>query len=180
GSNRKLGENKILTEGEISGISRDQSEDVTISHSSQNPQRKFGFRQRQRITQSFSPNLEISFPTLKEENGAEGPLVIKAEIGATAPFIGFSRERIWPMGQRLLPVKISDEEHSTFTWMNFVVVRSSSPYNRIIGRPGVMKIQAVPSIAHGMLKFLVLGGILTLWSSRIIPLECTMVSGPEA
>ncbi|GKC89763.1 hypothetical protein Tco_1150412, partial [Tanacetum coccineum] len=31
-----------------------------------------------------------------------------------------------------------------------------------------------------MLKFPVPGGILTLWSSRIIPLECTMVSGPEA
>ncbi|GKD57820.1 hypothetical protein Tco_1291207 [Tanacetum coccineum] len=72
---------------------------------------------------------------------------------ATAPFIGFSGEIIWPMGQILLP---------------------------IIGRPGVMKIQVVPSIAHGMLKFPVPRGILTLRSSRIIPLECTMVSGPEA
>nr|GEU47076.1 reverse transcriptase domain-containing protein [Tanacetum cinerariifolium] len=31
-----------------------------------------------------------------------------------------------------------------------------------------------------MLKFLVPGGILSLRSSRIVPLECTMVSGPEA
>ncbi|GKF71223.1 hypothetical protein Tco_0207337 [Tanacetum coccineum] len=64
--------------------------------------------------------------------------------------------------------------------MNFVVVRSPSPYNGIIGRPGVRKIQAVPSTAHGMLKFPVPGGILTLRSSRIILLECTMVSRPEA
>ncbi|GJW83888.1 hypothetical protein Tco_0157033 [Tanacetum coccineum] len=101
-------------------------------------------------------------------------------IPATAPLIGFSGEIIWPMGQISLPVKIGDAEHSTSAWMNFVVVRSPSLYNRIIGRPEVRKIQAVPSTAHGMLKFPVLGGILTLRSSKIIPLECTMVSGPEA
>ncbi|GKB45147.1 hypothetical protein Tco_0890089 [Tanacetum coccineum] len=101
-------------------------------------------------------------------------------VPATAPLIGFSGEVIWPMGQISLPVKIGNAEHSTSTWMNFMVVRSPSPYNGIIGRPRVRKIQAVPSTAHGMLKFLVLRGILTLRRSRIIPLECTMVSGSEA
>ncbi|GJU84104.1 hypothetical protein Tco_1291650, partial [Tanacetum coccineum] len=43
-------------------------------------------------------------------------------------------------------------EHSTSTWMNFVVVRSPSSNSRIIGRPGVRKIQAVPSTTHRMLK----------------------------
>ncbi|GJT09553.1 reverse transcriptase domain-containing protein [Tanacetum coccineum] len=76
------------------------------------------------------------------------------------PLIGFSGEIIWPLGQISLLVKIGDEEHSTSTWMNFVIVRSSSPYNGIIGRPRVRKIQAVPSTAHGMLKFPVAGGIL--------------------
>ncbi|GKC07181.1 hypothetical protein Tco_0998791 [Tanacetum coccineum] len=98
---------------------------------------------------------------------------------ATSPLIGFSREIIWPIGQILLPVKIGDAEHSTSMWMNFVIVRSPSLYNGIIGRPGVRKIQAVPSTAHGMLKFLVSGGILTLRCSKIIPLEYMMVSGPE-
>ncbi|GJT40779.1 hypothetical protein Tco_0940644 [Tanacetum coccineum] len=64
--------------------------------------------------------------------------------------------------------------------MNFMVVRSPSPCNVIIGRPGVRNIQAVPLIPHRMPKFPVLGGVLTLRSSRIISLECTMVSGPEA
>ncbi|GKA36022.1 reverse transcriptase domain-containing protein [Tanacetum coccineum] len=36
---------------------------------------------RQRITQSFSPDPEISFPPLKEEEGTEGPMIIEAEIG---------------------------------------------------------------------------------------------------
>ncbi|GJU53400.1 hypothetical protein Tco_1227114 [Tanacetum coccineum] len=99
---------------------------------------------------------------------------------ATAPLIGFNGEIIWPMGQISLPVKIGDAEHSASTWMDFLMVRSPSSYNGIIGRLGVKKIQAVPSTAHGMLKFLVPGGILTLQSSKIVPLECTMVSGPKA
>nr|GEX38284.1 reverse transcriptase domain-containing protein [Tanacetum cinerariifolium] len=100
-------------------------------------------------------------------------------VPATTPLKGFSGEIIWPLGQISLLVKIGDEEHSTSTWMNFVIVRSSSPYNRIIGRPRVSKIQAVPSTNHGMLKFLVAEGILTLKSSKIIPIECAAVSTPE-
>ncbi|GJX92159.1 hypothetical protein Tco_0345485 [Tanacetum coccineum] len=39
--------------------------------------------------------------------------------------------------------------------------------------------KAVPSTTHGMIKFPVMRGTLTLRSSRIIPIECAMVSGPE-
>nr|GEW97704.1 reverse transcriptase domain-containing protein [Tanacetum cinerariifolium] len=63
--------------------------------------------------------------------------------------------------------------------MNFGVVRSSFSYNEIIGRPGVKKIQAVRSTAHGMLKFPVAGGVLALRSNKVISIECTTVSGPE-
>ncbi|GJV96891.1 reverse transcriptase domain-containing protein [Tanacetum coccineum] len=98
---------------------------------------------------------------------------------ATTPLIGFSGEVIWPIGKIQLLVKIGDEEHSASAWMNFVVVRSPSPYNRIIGRPGVRKLQTVPSTAHGMLKIPVKGGVITLKSSKLVPLECAMVSGPE-
>nr|GEX45691.1 reverse transcriptase domain-containing protein [Tanacetum cinerariifolium] len=99
-------------------------------------------------------------------------------IPATTPLVGFSGEIIWPLGQISLLVNVGDEEHSTSAWMNFMIVRSPSPYNVIIGRPGLRRIQAVPSTAHGMLKFPVAGGTVTLRSSKIIPLECTMVSGP--
>ncbi|GKA75878.1 hypothetical protein Tco_0782256 [Tanacetum coccineum] len=104
------------------------------------------------------------------------PKVKNQMILATTPLVGFSGEIIWPLGQISLLVKIGDEEHSTSAWMNFMVVRSPSPYNRVIGRSGVRKIQAIPSTAYGMLKFRVVGGIVTLRSSRIIPLECLMVS----
>ncbi|GJX58786.1 hypothetical protein Tco_0290176 [Tanacetum coccineum] len=106
------------------------------------------------------------------------PDIKSAWFWATA-LIGFSGEIIWPLGQISLLVKIGDEEHSTLAWMNFAIVRSSSPNNGIIRRLGVRKIQAVPSTAHRMLKFPVAGGIVTVKSSKIIPIECAAVSGPE-
>nr|GEU39154.1 reverse transcriptase domain-containing protein [Tanacetum cinerariifolium] len=69
---------------------------------------------RQRITQTFSSESIISFPTLGEEDRTEGPMIIEIS----------------------LLVKIGDEEHPTSTWINFMVVRSPFPYNGIIGRPG--------------------------------------------
>ncbi|GJZ69625.1 hypothetical protein Tco_0633175, partial [Tanacetum coccineum] len=59
--------------------------------------------------------------------------------------------------------------------MNFMIVRSLSPYNGIIGRSGIREIQAVPSTAHGMLKFPVDGVIVTIRSTILIPAECAMV-----
>ncbi|GJZ16576.1 reverse transcriptase domain-containing protein [Tanacetum coccineum] len=59
--------------------------------------------------------------------------------------------------------------------MNFMIVRSLSPYNGIIGRPGIREIQAVPSTAHGMLKFPVDGGIVTIRNTILIPAKCATV-----
>ncbi|GKA53651.1 hypothetical protein Tco_0746966 [Tanacetum coccineum] len=128
---------------------------------------------RQKITQSFLPDLEISFPSLGNDEGAEGPLIIEAEVGghqvhricidggssfeilyehcfnrlrpeirnqmvpATTSLVGFSGEIKWPLGQITLLVKVRDDEHSTSAWMDFMVVRSTSPFNGIIGRPGL-------------------------------------------
>jgi hypothetical protein len=60
--------------------------------------------------------------------------------------------------------------------MNFMVIRSPSPYNGIIGRPGISAIRAVPSTAHGMLKFPVEGGIITLYNTNVPPRECNTVT----
>ncbi|GJS86223.1 reverse transcriptase domain-containing protein [Tanacetum coccineum] len=107
------------------------------------------------------------------------PEIRSQMIPATTSLIGFSGETIWPIGQISLLVKIGDEEHSTSAWMNFMVIRSPSQHNGIIGRTGIRKIRAVPSTAHGMLKFPVKGGTVTIRSSRVIPMECAMISGPS-
>ncbi|GJW19554.1 hypothetical protein Tco_0026990 [Tanacetum coccineum] len=79
------------------------------------------------------------------------------------------------VGQLRLLVTIGDAVHSTKAWMNFMIVRSLSPYNGIIGRPGIREIQAVPSTAYGMLKFPVDGGIVTIRSTILIPAKCATV-----
>jgi hypothetical protein len=74
-------------------------------------------------------------------------------IPATTSLTGFTGEKIWPMGQLRILVVIGNEYHSTIAWMNFMVIRSPSSYNGIIGRPGISAMRAMPSTAHGMLKF---------------------------
>ncbi|GJS61129.1 reverse transcriptase domain-containing protein, partial [Tanacetum coccineum] len=200
------GKEQPKKKGETSGKEKPQA--ILMIQSRQNAV-------RQKITQSFSPDLEISFPSLGNDEGAEGPLIIEAEVGghqvhrmcidggssfeilyehcfnrlrpeirnqmvpATTSLVGFSGEIKWPLGQITLLVKVGDDEHSASAWMDFMVVRSTPPFNGIIRRPGLRKMKAVPSTTHGMIKFPVMGGILTLRSSRIIPMECAMVSGPE-
>ncbi|GKB17398.1 reverse transcriptase domain-containing protein, partial [Tanacetum coccineum] len=97
-------------------------------------------------------------------------------VSATTSLTGFSGETIWPLGQLRLLVTIGDVDHSTKAWMNFMIVKSLSPYNGIIGKPGIREIRAVPSTAHGMLKFSVDGGIVTIRSTILIPAECATVT----
>nr|GEV22911.1 reverse transcriptase domain-containing protein [Tanacetum cinerariifolium] len=79
------------------------------------------------------------------------PEVKNQMVPATTPLIGFSEEIIWPMGKISLLVKIGDE-NSTSTWMNFIVVRSPSPYNGIIGRPGDQQPSAITRSAKEIIK----------------------------
>nr|GEV67863.1 reverse transcriptase domain-containing protein [Tanacetum cinerariifolium] len=110
---------------------------------------------KQKVTQSFERVKEIAFPPLAASNGTEGPLVIEAE-----------------MGGRMIH---RDATHSTKAWINFMIVKSLSPYNGIIGRPRLRGIQAVPSTVHVMLKFPVEGEIVTIRSTILIPTECASV-----
>nr|GEV92323.1 reverse transcriptase domain-containing protein [Tanacetum cinerariifolium] len=92
-------------------------------------------------------------------------------VPATTSLTGFSGETTWPLGQLKLLVTIGNATHSTKACMNFMIVKSLSPYNGIIGRPGLKAIQAVPSTVYGMLKFPTEEGIVTIRSSLLIPTE---------
>ncbi|GKA49153.1 reverse transcriptase domain-containing protein, partial [Tanacetum coccineum] len=96
-------------------------------------------------------------------------------VPTTTSLTGFSGETICLLGQLRLLVTIGDADHSTKAWVNFMIVRSLSPYNSIIRRPEIREIQAVPSTVHGMLKFPANGGIVTIRSTILIPDECTTV-----
>nr|GEY03505.1 reverse transcriptase domain-containing protein [Tanacetum cinerariifolium] len=104
------------------------------------------------------------------------PEIKSQMVPATTSLTGFSGETIWPLGQLRLLVIVGDATHSTKAWMNFMGVKSLSPYNGIIGRPRLKAIQAVPSTVYVMLKFPVDGGIVTICSTILIPTECASVT----
>nr|GEY37017.1 reverse transcriptase domain-containing protein [Tanacetum cinerariifolium] len=80
---------------------------------------------------------------------------VKSQLNpATTSLTGFTGEKIWPIGQIQLLVIVGNEEHSTRTWITFMVIRSPFPYNGIIGRPGISAIRAVPSTVTGCLNSL--------------------------
>nr|GEY46926.1 reverse transcriptase domain-containing protein [Tanacetum cinerariifolium] len=103
------------------------------------------------------------------------PEIKSQMVPATTSLTGFSGETTWPLGQLNLLVTIGDTTYSTKAWMNFMAVKSLSPYNGIIGRPRLKAIQAVPFTVHGMLKFPTKGGIVTIRSSLLIPVECASI-----
>nr|GEY47046.1 hypothetical protein [Tanacetum cinerariifolium] len=104
------------------------------------------------------------------------PEIKSQMVSATTSLTGFSGETIWPLGQLRLLVTIADAEHYTKERMNFMIVRSPSSYNSIIGRPKIREIQAVPSTAHATLKFLVNGEIVTIRSTILTPTECATIA----
>ncbi|GJV88297.1 hypothetical protein Tco_1532235 [Tanacetum coccineum] len=96
---------------------------------------------RQRITQSFSPDLEITFPPLGDEDGTSE--------------------------------KPNASSHRTPHWFQ----RRNHMANGIHITTGKNR---GCEIFNLYMDELCDRGILTLRSSKIMPLECTMVSGPEA
>ncbi|GJT88222.1 reverse transcriptase domain-containing protein [Tanacetum coccineum] len=107
-----------------------------------------------RVTQTFSPESVISFLPLGEEDGTEGPVIIKAEMGRH--FI--HRMYVDGVGQISLLVKIGDEEHSTSAWMNFMVREGHHLIQtEIIGR-------TIGRWAKGVVQFLGCNLIYQRWN----------------
>ncbi|GKA33474.1 hypothetical protein Tco_0719903 [Tanacetum coccineum] len=121
---------------------------------------------KQRVTQSFSPETTISFPSLGEEDGTKGPMIIEAEI-----------EGHFDPARSKKPDDPSYHITHRIQWRNHLANRPDFPASK--DRTGIRKICAVPSTSHGMLKFSVKGGTVTIRSSRAIPMECVMISGPS-
>ncbi|GJT37073.1 reverse transcriptase domain-containing protein [Tanacetum coccineum] len=135
---------------------------------------------RQRITQSFSPNPEISFPPLEEEEGTEGPMIIEAEIR------GHFIHRIYVDGGSASKILYEHCFNKLRLEIKNQMVPAMAP---LIGFSGEIIWPLGANITTGEnwrwgtfnlgLDELCDRGILTLKSSKIIPIECAAVSGPE-
>nr|GEW44580.1 reverse transcriptase domain-containing protein [Tanacetum cinerariifolium] len=109
------------------------------------------------------PNL---FPTSGEDQGIEGPMIIEAEIG------GHCIHRMYVDGGSASEILY---EHCFNRFLSKIKNQLVPAITSLIGFSG----EAVLLTAHEILKIHVEGGIITLKSSMLVPLEYAMVSGPE-
>ncbi|GAV91887.1 hypothetical protein CFOL_v3_35272, partial [Cephalotus follicularis] len=69
------------------------------------------------------------------------------------PLVGFTGETIHPLGSINLSVVAGTAPRQTQVEMTFLVVDTPSPYNAIIGRPGLNLLEAIVSTRHLLMKF---------------------------
>ncbi|GKD47809.1 hypothetical protein Tco_1276785, partial [Tanacetum coccineum] len=122
-----------------------------------------------------SEGREITFPLRGSNSSA--PVVIKAKIfgretsisafpySSKVPLIGFSREKSWSSGEIPLEITIGDAPLARKETLNFVIVKSNSPYNMLLGRTTMQKMGIMVSTIHGAIKFHTTKGVRTVFST---------------
>ncbi|GJV77430.1 reverse transcriptase domain-containing protein [Tanacetum coccineum] len=94
------------------------------------------------------------------------PSIQASKVDSQVPLVGFSGEKSWAIGEVLLEVTIGDAPLSRSETLNFIIVRSNSPYNMLLGRTAMQKMGMVVSTIHGAVKFYTTKGIKTVFSTH--------------
>ncbi|GJV51784.1 reverse transcriptase domain-containing protein [Tanacetum coccineum] len=87
------------------------------------------------------------------------PSIQASKVNSQVPLVGFLGEKSWAIGEVLLEITIGDAPVSRSKTLNFVIVRSNSPYNMLLGRTVMQKIGMVVSTIHEAVKFHTTQGI---------------------
>nr|XP_043619795.1 uncharacterized protein LOC122591600 [Erigeron canadensis] len=75
---------------------------------------------------------------------------------------GYSGETGNPMGKLSVKMTIREGRWKRTEKISFLVVSGTSPFQAILGRPGIQKFEMIPSVIHGMIKYQSDRGIGTL------------------
>ncbi|GJS97430.1 reverse transcriptase domain-containing protein [Tanacetum coccineum] len=134
-------------------------------------------QEKARTRNSISKNLnfegrEIAFPPLTIGSNSSAPVIIEAkifkrEVGRVHMDSGSSCEgKSWAIGEVILEIMIGDAPLSSSETLNFVIVRSNSPYNMLLRRTTMQKMGMVVLMIHGAVKFHTTQGIRTMFSTH--------------
>nr|GEU37340.1 hypothetical protein [Tanacetum cinerariifolium] len=74
-------------------------------------------------------------------------------VDSNTPLVGFSRKESWSLREISLEVTIGEGPLTITKALTFVIVRSDSPHNILLGRTAMQEIGIVVSIVHGAIKF---------------------------
>ncbi|RRT40459.1 hypothetical protein B296_00040634 [Ensete ventricosum] len=77
----------------------------------------------------------------------------------TSTLTGVTGDSVSPVGATAIPVTFEGEPRSKTLLVSFMVVKLSSAYNAIIGRPTLNRLRAVVSTYHRILKFPTRAGV---------------------
>lgn len=99
----------------------------------------------QRVLVDQGSSAEIIYYSLFKELG----LSEVALRSATVPLIGFNGAMVWPLGLITLSVKAGTKNQET----KFVVIDAPSPYNVILWRSWLHKMEALASTFHQVVCF---------------------------
>ncbi|GKB11466.1 hypothetical protein Tco_0845389 [Tanacetum coccineum] len=107
-------------------------------------------------------------------SNSSAPVIIKAKIfgreaskvDSQVPLVRFSGEKSWVIGEVLLEITIDNAPLTRSETLNFVIIRSNSTYNMLLGRKAMQKIGMVVSTIHGAVKFCTTQGIRIVFSTH--------------
>ncbi|GKD63079.1 reverse transcriptase domain-containing protein [Tanacetum coccineum] len=90
------------------------------------------------------------------------PALQSLRVDSQVPLVGFSGEHFWPLGEVPLKITIGDGSLTRTEVLNFVIIRSNSPYNLLLGRTAMQRMGIVVSKIYGAIKFHTPKGIGTM------------------
>ncbi|GJV62822.1 reverse transcriptase domain-containing protein [Tanacetum coccineum] len=96
------------------------------------------------------------------------------------PLVGFLREVSYPLGVIDLEVTIGEYGRTRTVIMEFVVVKSPSLYNALLGRKGMRSLGVVASTIHSMIKFPTSNRIATIATTRDTLRGCRKIKEAES
>ncbi|GJW48199.1 hypothetical protein Tco_0079845, partial [Tanacetum coccineum] len=89
-----------------------------------------------------------------------------SKVYSKVPLIRFLGEKSWSVGKIPLEITIGDAPLTRKETLNFVIVKSDSPYNMLLGRTAMQKMGIVVSTIHGAIKFHTTKRIGTVFSTH--------------
>ncbi|GJY31556.1 reverse transcriptase domain-containing protein [Tanacetum coccineum] len=91
------------------------------------------------------------------------PAIKATKVDLKTLLVGFSRERSWSIGEVPLEITIGDAPLSRTENLNFVIVRSDSSQNMLLGRTVMQRMGIIVSTIHRAIKFHTKKGIGTVF-----------------
>nr|GEV92826.1 hypothetical protein [Tanacetum cinerariifolium] len=94
------------------------------------------------------------------------PFIQASKVDLKVPLVGFSGEESWAIGEVLLEIMIGNAPLTRSKILNFIIVRSNSLHNMLLGRTAMQKIGMVASTIYEAVKFHTTKEVGTMFSTH--------------